>query len=138
MERQLVQCRLHLDAGPDTDPEELERLTQQLRSELEQLPVEEVTVVTSLAAPEDDARLRSKSLDVIHVGALIVTLIPAKQVWTVLLDFLKGWAGRFSQRRIRLEINGQKIDVAGLTAEQQQHLLDEFHSSTKRVAIAHE
>lgn len=138
MESRFVQCRLTFDEGSDTDAAELAVVTRRLRDELSKLPVESVALVQRAASHGPEVGMRAKAMDVVHWGALLVTLVPARQVFSGLFDLLKGWAARGAQRRIVLELNGQKLDVIGLSASEQHRLIEEFLSANRRVVVAHD
>lgn len=133
----LMTCRLLLDAGTDIDASELARLTRRLRDEISKTPVEAVSLVDG-AVPASEGRVRSKAMDATQWGALLVTMAPLLPVFSSLVDVLKSWALRRAGCRVSLEINGQKIDAAGLSAAQQARLIEEFLSSTQRVVVARE
>ena len=77
----------------DADLEELDETTRQLRTELQQLPVDAV----SLAAGPAPA-VGAKVGDPVTLGALTLSLAPI--VIPAVLEFLKSWMGRKEGRSV--------------------------------------
>jgi hypothetical protein len=82
-----------LVAPGDSDPEALDRATRRLRTELQELPVDSVSLASGGASPAG-----AKAGDVIALGALTLSLAPV--VVPALLDFLKGWLSRKEGRSV--------------------------------------
>lgn len=118
----LVSMSVMLDPGEDLDPEDVERLTRQLRAELLELDVE--SVVTARGGPAPDG---SKGIDAEMLGALIVASSASGGVLTALVETLRGWLERHTaQRRISVTIDGDTIEVDRASTEQQDDLVDAF------------
>ena len=75
-----IQLTVTLDAKPDTDAEDLERLTRQLRDELSELDVQ-ADLMTGGSAPAN-----TKAGDVIEWGTLLLTLAASGGVQELLKD----------------------------------------------------
>ena len=69
MANHTIQASLIINAGPEADAEEMERLTQQLRAELLELDLESVGLVKAGEAPD-----KAKVVDPISWGAVFLTL----------------------------------------------------------------
>ncbi|MCK7470291.1 MAG: hypothetical protein MZU95_05405 [Desulfomicrobium escambiense] len=118
MSRNNTQLLVTLDAEPDTDSEDLERLTRQLREELSELDVQ-ADFVTGGPAPAN-----AMAGDIIEWGTLLVTLAASGGVITTLINVLQVWLTSHHQRGLILEINGDKLQVTGITSTEQQRLID--------------
>jgi hypothetical protein len=87
------------------DPEELDKLTHQLRSEIKELSIDSIGDV-SLGKPPDG----TKSLDLVSVGQMVVTLAPT--VIPPLFALVKSWVERKPSTPVKI-----KIKVGGRTAQ---------------------
>ena len=92
----IVRFTLHLEAGKDADAEELDRLTRQLREEIQELDVESVEPLEAGALPES-----AKSAEALTLGALAVVLLPA--VVPKLIEFLQVWSLRGENRTVKIK-----------------------------------
>lgn len=119
MTNQATQLRLTLNAEPETDGEELEKLTRQLREELLELDVQAVDLMTDGLIPA-----KAKAGDPITWGTLLLTLAASGGVFTALIRVLQAWLTRHERRSITLEIEGDKLQVTGITSAEQQQLID--------------
>ena len=86
---------LLINTGAEDDAEELDRLTRQLRTEIQELDVESVEFVTSGEAPEG-----VKSGEVVALGSLAVVLLPA--VAPKLIALLRSWSMRGENRTVQV------------------------------------
>jgi hypothetical protein len=118
----------------DEDSEDLERITHNLRNELAEIDIiEKVDLVTK----EGEAPKGSKAGgEVVALGSLLVTLGTAAVSTAIpnLSNALQSWLTRHERRKISLEIGGDKIEVTGISDEQQQQLIESWisrHSSSK-------
>jgi hypothetical protein len=93
----------------DADPEDLDRATRRLRTELQELPIESA----SLVAGETPAG--AKSGDAITLGALAVSLAPV--VVPAFVDFLKSWMARKEGRTIIVKRKGTEIQIKAPLSE---------------------
>ena len=131
MPEQTTQLMLDIDAGPDVDEEELAELTHQLRGELLELDVEAVDLVRAGEAPE-----RAKVGDPITWGALLVALAASGGVLTTLINTLQSWLTRHERRSVTLEIDGDKLEVSGISSEEQQRLINAWLSRHGGIVVA--
>ena len=118
MSRQATQLIVTLDAEPETDTEDLERLTRQLREELSELDVQ-ADLMTGGPAPAN-----AKAGDIFVWGTLLLTLAASGGVFTTLFGVLQAWLTRHDRRCVTLEIDGDKLQVTGITSTEQQRLID--------------
>jgi hypothetical protein len=133
MPDQTTQLMLNIHAGPETDEEELAELTRQLREELLELDVETVGLVRAGEAPE-----RAKAGDPVTWGALLVALVASGGVLTTLINTLQSWLTRHERRSVTLEIDGDKLEVTGISSEEQQRLINTWLSRHGGIAIAND
>ena len=107
------------------EPEELERLSHNLRDELNELDViEKVDLITKEG---EQAPKGSKSGgDVAVLGSLLVTLggSLASNVIPSLANTLQSWITRQDRHTISLEIGGDKLQLTGVSDKQQEKLID--------------
>lgn len=104
-----------------SDDQRLDELARQLRSELLQL--EEVESVESVTAGEAPEGTRAGLVTV--AGALVASLSP-----TALLSLARtvlDWVRRSgAEKSVRLEIDGDVIDLKGVSDDVQERLLEEW------------
>ena len=117
-----IQLRLVINTTLDTDDRELDRLTRQLRREILELDVENVALVESEEAPA------GAKGDAITLGALLITTAASGSLFPSLFDLLKSWLMRHGLRSVTLEIDGDKLEVKGISAREQQELIDAWMS----------
>ena len=116
-----IQLTVTLDAKPDTDAEDLERLTRQLRDELSELDVQ-ADLVTGGSAPAN-----TKAGDVIEWGTLLLTLAASGGVITALINAILTWlTNRNQSATITIEIGGEKLQITGNPSPEQQQLVKAF------------
>ena len=119
---------LELDPGFETDAEQLDELTTQLRRALLDLEVESVDRVHHDQVPPG-----ARGVDLIALGTLLVTLAGSEGLLTELVAQVRSWLARTGQRSARLEIDGDVIEVTGVSSSDQARLITtwiERHSST--------
>jgi Effector Associated Constant Component 1 len=107
----------------------LEELTHRLRNELEELDVEKVEVAKSGEAPEGTKGVP----DVPVWGSLLVTLATSSGAIPALVGTVQSWLKRHEGRSVTLEIGGDKLQVTGVTSDQQSELINAWldHHSAK-------
>jgi hypothetical protein len=106
--------------GPDGDAEELAEVTRQFRRELLALDVEAVRTPT-----EGDAPAGSKGLELAALGALVVT-VGRSQVLSSVLAAVRSWLAGSQQRSVRLELDGDVLELTGVSSKEQRRLTDEW------------
>jgi hypothetical protein len=103
----------------DADAVELDELTIQLRRELLQLDVESVERRYEGEPPEN-----TRAIEVAALGALVVKVAPS--VLSVVVRVVQSWAASRPNRTAALKIDGDSIELTGISSEQQQALIDAF------------
>jgi len=100
------------DAASLTDKEELDRLTRQLRDEIDELDVEAVGLARGAELPP------GAKGDPIAIGSIVVALASAG-VFTGLIELLKSWALRREGRTVTLKakLGDREVELAYSPAE---------------------
>jgi hypothetical protein len=111
-------ARLSIQITGDADPEEIADASLQLRRELLDLdiPVE----VPVAGEPPAGAR----AVEVAALGSLSVTIVPG--LLTAVVAVARSWLSVVRHRSIKLEINGDALELTGLPAAERQRLTDEW------------
>ena len=94
------------DTSQGADADELDRLTRQLRDELQELDVESVELVKGTSAPAG-----TKAVDPVTLGALAVAVLP--NAVPKLIEFLSGWLTRGENRTIKIktQVGDRSVEV---------------------------
>ena len=95
---------IHPDLNPDAD--DLDWLTRQLRSELNQMPIESVDLIQEGQVP-----FGAKSAEAVTVGALAIAVLPP--FIPQLVTFLQSWVMRAENRRVTVksQIGDRSIEL---------------------------
>ena len=120
MSSQPTRLDIRVVPEPGADPEAVAEGARQLRRELLELDVDAVG-----AAQADQAPPGSRGADAAVLGALVVTISQSQLLPTV-LDTVKTWLTASRQRSVRLELDGDVLDLAGVSAGEQRRLTDEW------------
>ncbi|MET9899471.1 hypothetical protein [Streptomyces sp. NPDC006446] len=116
------EIRVELEGAADSDQEELEALTLELRQHLMEFDVERAELARGTVAPEG-----TKVAAAVTVGALIVTVgVP---LLPKMLDVIKAWIGNRPVRTATVTIGADSIEVAALSSSDQRRLIDAFIAS---------
>ena len=112
---------LHLTLSKDEYDTNIEiaKLSQQLRSELLKLNIENVDYHR-----KENLVNGTKAGDIISWETLIITLAASGSVISTLINFILGWVKRNEGRGVTLELNGNKLEVTGLSANEQKELVE--------------
>jgi hypothetical protein len=113
------QIAAQLDAGPEHDAEELAELTQRLRDELLELDVDAVEPATGGAAPDG-----AKGLELLAVGGLVVRFAMKANILRTVVDATVGWLGRQQARSVKLTLDGDTLELTGVSSDEQQRLIE--------------
>lgn len=115
----------------DGDQTELDELTRELRSEIEQLSVDSVDEVSLGEAPEG-----TKSADWVSIGSMAVTLAPT--IIPPLFELLKSWIDRKPSTPVIIKIKvGKKTaqieyDPTKTSAEELETLVKALGKTVKK------
>ena len=107
----------------DADAERLDELTSSLRQELLQLDVQDVTALRAGAPPPG-----ARGLDVAAVGSLLVGLGSSADGLRAVISAISGWLTRGwgTHRSVRLEIDGDVLELNAASASDQDRLIGLF------------
>jgi hypothetical protein len=108
-----------LDAGADYDAEELADLTQRLRSELLDLDVDSVEAAAGGAAPEG-----AKGVELLSIGGLVVRFVLRTDVLKAVVSTTGAWLRRQPARSVKLTLDGDTLEVTGLSSQAQSELIE--------------
>jgi Effector Associated Constant Component 1 len=110
----MIEVRLHVAGYPDSDAEERAELTWRLEQELRELDVEDVSRPgCNVPAGAKGSALEWAQLVVSFAGAL-----PA------LVAAVRGWQGRHQGASITMEIDGDRLTLTDLPADERSDLLE--------------
>jgi hypothetical protein len=110
---------LEVQALPDTDSERLAELTRRLRAELLDLDVDAVKPMTAAGAPDC-----AKGVELLAFGALVVQFVLQEEVLTSIVDGVRSWIQRQSARSVKLTLDGDSLEVTGLSSSEQDRLVE--------------
>jgi hypothetical protein len=120
MEQQPATLGVQVAVGPDADPEEVAEATLQLRRELLDLDVEAVELPRAGEPPPG-----TRAVEVAALGALVVTVAQSPLLAPVVAA-VRSWLAGSQQRSIKLECDGDVLELTGLPSKEQQRLADEW------------
>jgi hypothetical protein len=120
MDDKLARLGVQLAVGPDDDTEEVAEATLQLRRELLDLAVEAVEVPRAGAPPPG-----TRAVELAALGALVVTFAES-QLLTPVVAAVRSWLAGQPQRSIKLELDGDVLELTGLSSTEQRRLADEW------------
>jgi hypothetical protein len=122
--------RLHVrwDPDPEADAEQTDRLARQLRAELQDLDVDEVTAAGAAAAPPG-----AKGVDTAAVGDLLVTMSASGGVFASVVAVVRAWlARRGGADTVKLTIDGDTLELGRASAEERADLVRTFVQAHQR------
>jgi hypothetical protein len=120
MTAQELRLAINLGVGPEDDGTEADRSARLLRSELLQLDVVSADLAPATAEPEG-----AKGFGLAAIGSLLVNLT-ALPVLRAVADVVVAWIGRDDNRSAKLVIAGESIEITGISAQQQERLIDDW------------
>jgi hypothetical protein len=110
---------VEVQAPPDADAAELAALAAALRDELLATDVERVDLDRAGVPPAG-----AKALDVIAAGKLVVEFVRSAQRVRAVVAAVSRWVAGASARSVKIEIDGDVLEVTGVTAADQRALMD--------------
>jgi hypothetical protein len=120
MEQRPATLGIQVDVGPDADADEVAASTEQLRRELLEVDVEAVEQPTVGPPPPG-----AKGVELAALGTLAVTLAKS-QLLGVVVGAVRSWLAGHQQRTIKLELDGDVLELSGLSSAEQRRLTDEW------------
>ena len=131
MTDQTLQVHLDLDTGPEADAELSERAARQLREEFLELDVETVEFARGGETPEG-----AKAGAAPDLSTILLTLAASGGVLTTIIGVLQSWLTRHERRSVTLEIDGDKIEITGISSEEQKRLIDAWMRRHRGFVVA--
>jgi hypothetical protein len=120
MEERPATLGIQLAVGPDDDAEEVAEATLQLRRELLDLDVDAVEL-----PPGGEAPPGTRAVELAALGALAVTFAKSPLLGPV-VSAVRAWLAGQPQRSIKLELDGDVLELTGLSSKEQRRLTDEW------------
>jgi hypothetical protein len=121
MQEQPATLGVHLTVGPEDDAEQVAEATLRLRRELLDLDVEAVEL-----PPAGEPPPGSRAVELAALGALLVT-VGRSQLLGPVVAAVRSWlAGSTQPRSIKLELDGDTLELSGVSSKEQQRLTDEW------------
>jgi hypothetical protein len=112
---------IHLSVGPESDAQEVTEATMRLRRELLDLDVEAVELARAGEPPSG-----TRAVEVMALGALVVS-VAKSQVLVNVVAAVRAWlGGQQQQRSIKLELDGDVLELTGVSSNEQRRLSDEW------------
>jgi hypothetical protein len=111
---------IQVAVGPDDDAEEVADATLGLRRELLDLDVEAVELPRAGEAPPG-----ARAVELAALGALVVTVTQSDLLGPIVAA-VRSWLAGQPQRSIKLELDGDTLQLTGLSSKDQQRLADEW------------
>jgi hypothetical protein len=111
---------IQVDAGSDADDEEIAEATLQLRRELLDLEVDAVELPAAGEPPPG-----TRGVELAALGALLVT-VSQSQLLAPVVAAVRAWLAGGPQRSIKLELDGDSIELTGVSSSEQRRLVDEW------------
>jgi hypothetical protein len=108
-----------VDDGADSDAEELADLTRRLREQLLELDVDAVEPATGGEAPAG-----SKGVELLAIGGLVIQFAMKSEVLKSVVDATTAWLGRQQGRSVKLTLDGDTLEVTGVSSDEQRRLVD--------------
>lgn len=126
---ELIELALTLELGDAVDREELDRVSRNLRSEIDEVGVESVELSAGQAVPKG-----AKAVDPIAIGSLLVSVLSA--TLPKLLAVLHSWVTVSGGRKVKLKVRAGRKSVdleipGGMTEPELAHLLRTITRTTE-------
>jgi hypothetical protein len=121
-----VELRIVLSAA-EADDEGLAHSVGALVEELSELDVNDIHQASGGDVPPG-----SKGVELLALGALVVKLARSRAVLAQLVGTIRDWLTRNDADSVRIELDGDVLEIKGVTAEDKKALIDnwlERHSS---------
>lgn len=106
-------------ADSEADAEELAELVVDLREQLLELDIESADPATAGPAPPG-----TRAGEIVVAGALTVMLASSSGLLTELVKTVQVWVSRSGGRSVKLEIDGDVLEVTGITWRDQRELIE--------------
>lgn len=109
---------LCIESDSEADAEELTKLAVDLREQLLELDIERADPAISGQAPPG-----TRAGEIFVAGALTVMLAQSSGLLTALVETVQSWVSLGGRRSVKLEIDGDELEVTGITRADQRELI---------------
>jgi hypothetical protein len=117
-----VEVTVVLEPDPETDPEDRERLGRQLRNELRELDVDDVSAGEGPPPPDG-----SKSGVVASLTELLVTMSGGGGVIVTVIATIRDWLSRRGAgHKVTVTIDGDTLELSSATPAERAELVETF------------
>lgn len=113
----MPKIKVHIKQEDQDDKQEIDSLSRNLRDDLLNLDVEDVHLLYE-KPPQD-----SKALDGVAIGSMIVDIVSGGAIKEV-TQTVQAWIQRNENRAVAIEMDGEKIDVKGISGKDQGKIID--------------
>jgi hypothetical protein len=120
MEERLAALGIQVAIGTDDDAEQVAEGTLGLRRELLDLDVDAVELPRVGEPPPG-----TRAVELAALGALVVTVAQSRLLAPVVAA-VQSWLAHSQQRSVKLELDGDVLEVTGVSSKEQQRLIDEW------------
>jgi hypothetical protein len=114
-----LRLRVDIELEPDADSAELDAATVELRRELLELDLDQVERPRGEPPPPG-----TRAGDATVLGTLVITAAPL--AIGAVLRTLESWLVRRPSRSVKLEVDGDSIEISDASSEDQRRLIDSF------------
>jgi hypothetical protein len=111
---------VQLAVGPGADAEQVAAATLRLRRELLDLDVEAVELPRGGEPPPG-----SRGVELAALGALAVSFAQSQMLGTIVAA-VRSWLAASRQRSVKLELDGDVLELTGVSSKEQRRLTDEW------------
>jgi hypothetical protein len=118
MTERVARLALCIETGSEADAEELAELAVQLRGRLLELDIERADPATAGPAPPG-----TRAGEIVVAGAMTVMLALSSGLLTELVKTVQLWVSHRGGRSVKLELDGDVLEINGITREDQRELI---------------
>jgi len=119
MMEQQIQLRIDIIPYENDEAEIMANLTRDIRDDFLELEIKAVDYIHKNIIPE-----KTKSGEIIEWGTLLLTLAASGGVITTIVTAIQSWLSRHERRSIVLEIDQDRLEITGVSSEEQKKLID--------------
>jgi hypothetical protein len=120
MDEGLLSLTVRIEAEDEADAQELDELTARLRQQLLEVDVRAVEPIRTASPPG------TRAVEAMVLGSLLVTLVRSPELLKGIVGVIQNWLGGNRARTVEVQIAGDLLKVGGLSATEQQRLIDLF------------
>jgi hypothetical protein len=114
-----LKLRLHVGIGSDADAAELDAMTSSLREELLNLDIDTVGRPPGRQPPPG-----ARAVDLPTLGTLLV--VAHREAVGALVQTLISWIGRRRSRSVKVELDGDVLELSNASVGEQRHAAEAF------------